>query len=127
MKALRAAVFAVCATLGCGAPTQVSIGRNTPDVVAPIVDVAVDAAVEAGAPDVGAPDVPAAPDATMGMLRPCMVNAECVGACPPMVRGCVCFGPVGSMRCTPACMFTPECPPGPMGMMLVCRMGACVP
>jgi hypothetical protein len=31
------------------------------------------------------------------------------------------------LRCVPTCAVTAECPPGPNGMMLFCRMGLCVP
>ena len=97
------------------------------DVVSAVTDVPEVADVP-GVSDVLAPrdTGPAAPDADPFPPRPCMVTAQCAGACPPMVMGCVCAPTPMGVFCVPTCMATPDCPPHP-GAPLVCRMGVCLP
>jgi hypothetical protein len=126
-------VAALVAAAGCEAPGDVTLGSDARDagtVRADVVstDVVVADVVVA---DVGAasPDVGVMPSADAGMLPPrvCMVSAECVGACPPTMGQCVCaLTPMG-LRCAPTCMMTMDCPPGPQGAALQCRMGVCLP
>lgn len=122
----RTAVRAVllCALTGCGADGDISIGAERSDAAAGTDRTAPDVTADVATPP---PDVAPSPDVPLGP-RPCMTSAECVGACPPGVRGCVCtLTMTMGLRCVPTCMVTPECPPGPMGMMLLCRAGLCAP
>jgi hypothetical protein len=121
MSSLRCALrwtLAVCALAGCGNDGDISIGAERADVAAPSNDASLDASVTP--PDAPAPDAPLGP-------RVCMTTMECVGACPPGARACVCATTPMGLRCVPTCMMTPECPPGPMGGMLFCRSGLCLP
>jgi hypothetical protein len=103
---------------GCGGGVDISIGAERADVAAPSNDASQDVPVIP--PDAPAPDGPPGP-------RVCMTTMECVGACPPGARACVCATTPMGLRCVPTCMMTPECPPGPMGGMLFCRTGLCLP
>jgi hypothetical protein len=103
---------------GCGSDGDISIGAERVDAATPSNDALTDAPVIP--PDAPAPDAPLGP-------RVCMTTMECVGACPPGARACVCATTPMGLRCVPTCMMTPECPPGPMGGMLFCRSGLCLP
>ena len=65
-----------------------------------------------------------------GMMGPktCSAPADCALAdCPPGSKGCTCGQtPMGSI-CIPTCTTNADCPMGPMGMTLTCKMGVCAP
>jgi hypothetical protein len=63
---------------------------------------------------------------TMGP-RACTSTADCTGACPAGSRGCTCGSTPMGMACIPTCTTTADCPMGPGGMALTCRMGVCAP
>jgi hypothetical protein len=59
--------------------------------------------------------------------KPCTMDSDCVGACPPGAIGCACTQPpMGGKVCTPTCKVNADCPKGPMGA-LVCHNGICAP
>ena len=66
-------------------------------------------------------------DAGMMGPRACTTTADCTGACPAGARGCTCSSSPMGMICVPPCAVTADCPAGPMGMALQCRMGVCQP
>ena len=137
------------AVAGCTGVSDIPIGADARDggfdVPLPPVDsglprLEVDTGVvplptDVGMPsptDVGTPlptDVGTPSPTDAGMMGPpvCMTTAECTMACPPGSRGCVCAATMMGLRCVPTCMINPECPPGPSGVVLMCRMGLCVP
>lgn len=65
-----------------------------------------------------------------GMMGPkaCTSNADCTTAdCPPGSIGCTCGQTPMGMNCIPTCNTSADCPMGPMGMQLSCKMGVCAP
>ena len=84
-------------------------------------------------PDAGTPPatdgaMPPPGDASMPMgPKACTMNADCAGACPPNSKGCTCAMTMMGQLCVPTCTIAADCPPGPMGMVLTCRMGTCAP
>ena len=126
-------VGALVAAAGCDAPGDVRLGSDGRDAGTVRADVLITdvAEMDALAADVGAPspDGGAMPSGDAGMLPPrvCMVSPDCAGACPPTMGQCVCaLTPMG-LRCAPTCMMTMDCPPGPQGAALQCRLGVCLP
>jgi hypothetical protein len=104
------------ATLGCEGLGDVSIGADRRD-----------AAAEDGTAPLDGGALSPALDGGASPSRSCGATPDCVGACPSTSLGCVCgLTPMGA-RCVPSCRTNPDCPPGPMGVMHFCRMGACLP
>lgn len=60
--------------------------------------------------------------------KSCTTPADCMLAdCPPGSKGCTCGQtPMGNL-CIPTCTTNADCPMGPMGMQLSCKMGVCGP
>jgi hypothetical protein len=76
------------------------------------------------------------PDGGMGMMgdgggmtgpKSCTSAADCNGACPPGSAGCTCQSTMMGMICVPTCTTSADCPAGPMGQTLQCKMGVCTP
>jgi hypothetical protein len=65
-----------------------------------------------------------------GMMGPkaCASAGDCtVADCPPGSIGCTCGQTPMGMACIPTCNTSADCPMGPMGMQLSCKMGVCGP
>lgn len=60
------------------------------------------------------------------MARSCTAASECTSACPG-ARGCTCASTPMGMVCVPTCSTATDCPMGPAGVTLQCRMGICAP
>ncbi|MBI5513560.1 MAG: hypothetical protein HY909_07310 [Deltaproteobacteria bacterium] len=117
-----AALLGLVAGLGCGPTAQVSIGSDLRDARAD------SASAPDTSPDTTAPaDTTAPTDTSSGGLLRCAAPPECFGRCQPESRPCTCGMVPEGLRCVPACMLPRDCPLGPLGMPLACRMGACVP
>ena len=134
------AVVTLAAVCGCDSPGDVSLGADgldagtvradvvTADVVTAEVVTADVLAADVVTVDVVTVDVGVSPvDAGMVPPRMCMTNADCGGACPPTMGMCVCAATPMGLRCAPTCMMPMDCPPGPGGVMLQCRLGVCLP
>jgi hypothetical protein len=65
-----------------------------------------------------------------GMMGPkaCTTPADCAPTdCPPGSKGCTCGQTPMGQACIPTCTTNADCPMGPMGMQLTCKMGVCGP